>query len=423
VAPLFSQRYTFFLCLLLFLGIPLSAQKVTPELQGRIQKAIRQGTHFLFQKISKEKYTHGQSALFLLALFKAGEYPLEDEVLLQAFSFLLTLEVPEFFSYDTYTPGLFLMVGQEFSEQAQKISPERHSPHLQELLKKNEAKMKQVLQSLIQTLNAHLKRNNIAGWGIPDLSNTQYGILGLHAAAEANFFNASTHPHFDKIWKNILRGLLHNQNIPTKSQKEVLLKNIFPPLPNATKTVSLLSTKKNKKKAPPGFLYQIPQGWGYQMRSFSQARGLSFSYGSMTCTGIASVTLALHYLKQEKKLSSVLQHQAQQSILGGLAWIQKFYSVTDHPEYSKEYYYYYLYALERVGVLCKLDLIDDHDWYVEGASVLCELQGAEGSWKGETESDEISTAFALLFLKRATNPLPVTTPSSGTTASSEGEEK
>jgi hypothetical protein len=118
-----------------------------------------------------------------------------------------------------------------------------------------------------------------------------------------------------------------------------------------------------------------------------------------------------------------LQHQAQQSILGGLAWIQKFYSVTDHPEYSKEYYYYYLYALERVGVLCKLDLIDDHDWYVEGASVLCELQGAEGSWKGETESDEISTAFALLFLKRATNPLPVTTPSSGTTASSEGEEK
>jgi hypothetical protein len=150
---------------LVFRSLP---KKLHPNSKDVFKKRYVKELTFCSKKYPRKNILTDKALSFLLALFKAGEYPLEDEVLLQAFSFLLTLEVPEFFSYDTYTPGLFLMVGQEFSEQAQKISPERHSPHLQELLKKNEAKMKQVLQSLIQTLNAHLKRNNIAGWGIPD---------------------------------------------------------------------------------------------------------------------------------------------------------------------------------------------------------------------------------------------------------------
>jgi hypothetical protein len=65
-----------------------------------------------------------------------------------------------------------------------------------------------------------------------------------------------------------LRGLLHNQNIPTKSQKEVLLKNIFPPLPNATKTVSLLSTKKKEKKSASGFFISDSSRLGLSNEKF-----------------------------------------------------------------------------------------------------------------------------------------------------------
>lgn len=40
-----------------------------------------------------------------------------------------------------------------------------------------------------------------------------------------------------------------------------------------------------------------------------------------------------------------------------------------------------------------------HDWYREGADLLLSLQRENGSW-----GDHVETAFAVLFLKRATSP-------------------
>ena len=67
------------------------------------------------------------------------------------------------------------------------------------------------------------------------------------------------------------------------------------------------------------------------------------------------------------------------------------------------FYYYYLYALERVGALTQRKWIGRHDWYREGAEELFRRQSQDGSWtSGGPESAEVDTCFALLFLKRAT---------------------
>src|SRR5206468_12811238 len=72
--------------------------------------------------------------------------------------------------------------------------------------------------------------------------------------------------------------------------------------------------------------------------------------------------------------------------------------------------YYYLYALERVGMLYGTPSIGTHDWYAEGSRKLLELQQSDGSWWDRVDGNKHQggasrdTCFALLFLKRATRP-------------------
>ena len=66
-----------------------------------------------------------------------------------------------------------------------------------------------------------------------------------------------------------------------------------------------------------------------------------------------------------------------------------------------KWHIYYLYGVERAGMLYGTDLIGTRDWYDEGAAWLIAHQMENGSWKNESD-----TCFAILFLKRATAPLP-----------------
>ena len=60
---------------------------------------------------------------------------------------------------------------------------------------------------------------------------------------------------------------------------------------------------------------------------------------------------------------------------------------------------YFLWSVERVGVLYNLPMIGECDWYAWGVDVLLPGQGSNGSWVGVTGSTD--TCLALLFLKRA----------------------
>ena len=76
-------------------------------------------------------------------------------------------------------------------------------------------------------------------------------------------------------------------------------------------------------------------------------------------------------------------------------------------------------------MLAGRDLVGEHDWYLEGARLLVDSQNGDGHWRtgalGENiyeASDAIDTAWAILFLTRATRPgkpirAPTVTPGNG----------
>ncbi len=61
---------------------------------------------------------------------------------------------------------------------------------------------------------------------------------------------------------------------------------------------------------------------------------------------------------------------------------------------------YFLWSLERVGVVYGLDKIGNVDWYQSGADMVVPQQKADGSWGGGYGA-EVDTSFALLFLARS----------------------
>jgi hypothetical protein len=87
---------------------------------------------------------------------------------------------------------------------------------------------------------------------------------------------------------------------------------------------------------------------------------------------------------------------------------QSFKTVNGGTTPPETYLYYSLYALERVGVISGQEKLGRHAWYADGAKSILGRQKADGSWKEASESTEAvwDTCFAILFLKRATRPLP-----------------
>ena len=62
--------------------------------------------------------------------------------------------------------------------------------------------------------------------------------------------------------------------------------------------------------------------------------------------------------------------------------------------------FYFLWSLERVGVIFGLDKIGNIDWYDLGADELVNAQLASGGW-GRGLGNNVDTSFALLFLSRS----------------------
>jgi hypothetical protein len=144
-----------------------------------------------------------------------------------------------------------------------------------------------------------------------------------------------------------------------------------------------------------------PVGWGYRINDGAEP------YGSMTAGAVGAVAIYDHLLKKDWRKDPIVQ--------GGLAWLAKNYSVTGNPGARVHFgkggkdaaHYYYLYALERAGILTETPLLANKDWYLDGARLLLGLQEADGQWKRDTDGENPvwATCFAILFLKKATQPL------------------
>jgi ferric-dicitrate binding protein FerR (iron transport regulator) len=142
-------------------------------------------------------------------------------------------------------------------------------------------------------------------------------------------------------------------------------------------------------------------GWTY---GEAPAPGGRVAYGSMTA-GAAGSLVMYHYILGEAWTKD-------DSIQKGMEWMSRHFTVTENPypdgqAKDERWPYYYLYALERLGILYGTETFGGHDWYAEGANVLLKAQKPDGSWTPQAENwnRTVDTCFAILFLRRATRPL------------------
>jgi hypothetical protein len=138
---------------------------------------------------------------------------------------------------------------------------------------------------------------------------------------------------------------------------------------------------------------QNPDGsWGYH----PQEAG----HGSMTAAGISGLYIVREQQRKTSKACGAALDDKR--IRKGLEWLGGHFSVTDNPRLPGQHHFYWLYTVERIGVLLGQKYIGTHDWYREGAEYLLKTQTADGSWAEEPESD---TEFALLFLGKGKAPV------------------
>lgn len=198
--------------------------------------------------------------------------------------------------------------------------------------------------------------NGMWGYGPPtgygDYSNSQFALLGLHEAGKAGAVVPLS------TWRNAERSWVRGQG--------------------------------------------DDGGWGYMPRTGS--------YGSMTSAGVASLYIVGHTLHARRRpgygpdgrLVCCGQYAESRALLRALAWLEDNFS-TERNSGSGGWYYYYMYALERAGILSGRRFFGDHDWYREGATELLSRQRRDGSWQ-ET-NPLVDTSFALLFLAKGYKPV------------------
>lgn len=154
-------------------------------------------------------------------------------------------------------------------------------------------------------------------------------------------------------------------------------------------------------------------GWNYT--------GAGRATGSMTAAGLATVFITQDQLHAGAAASlaarSTMPHE--RAMTAGLAWMDKNFSPTENPG-RNQYFYYYLYGVERVALASGYKYFGGQDWYRMGAAELlrrlCKWDAAEGTMTvhartgGESRRAGVRTddlAFALLFLSRGRAPVAI----------------
>ncbi|MBM3990723.1 MAG: hypothetical protein FJ298_06910 [Planctomycetes bacterium] len=216
-------------------------------------------------------------------------------------------------------------------------------------------------------------------WGYPDhpgvyidLSNTQYAALGLRAAVHSGVKIPKD------VWLELIEGTLKYQQTP--------------------------------------FEVAVAADAGVSSTGKRQVAGFGYMHGerenptaSMTAAGISILGIAKEGAGRD--LPPPLGRSLERAQRMGLAWIEREFSVEGNPHGAYAWHYYWLYGLERVGALMKVDRIGEHDWYRLGAARLVREQRDTGEWRTGGPVDWpaeplplSNTCFALLFLTKATAP-------------------
>jgi hypothetical protein len=309
---------------------PVPYQAVNRAIDGGVKLLLdRQLIDGSWQDFAGE-FPHGQTALSVYTLLKCG-IAKDHPSVVRALSFLRAGPTAK-----TYSAGCLLMA----------------------LAAADRPEDREWMEELTADLVSWQRGDG--GWAYPaggasDLSNVQYAILGLRAAASVGIDVRS------KVWESA--------------------------------TDYVLSCRSESLRVGDGY----EAGFGY--------RPGRAPTGSMTTAGISVLAIVRDQLAN--RLKGRDRGRLERGIEEGAFWIGSHFSVRN-PGRS-DWHRYYLYGVERAGALLPAPTFGGRDWYTEGANNLVAEQKADGSWRqqrsdglGPSSLSDTETCFALLFLRRAT---------------------
>lgn len=372
----------------------------------------------------------GFSALATLTLLKCGVAP-DDPRIVKAFQHLYTLPLRKTYSVSV----LVLAIEARYAPppKAQKKQAKRSYSSVARRFFRGKARKPdlQKLQACVAFLVGHRAKNG--AWRYPegsesDNSCTQYAMLALKGARR---LGAEVKP---EIFEQVADYFVAQQDATGPEVPYFPVPAADGPIydmlgPEQRKKASDKWKKRREKEAKKkGTRTRGPQesresevfnarGWGYVPREPqdppTSRTGPAPTYpkkeqattGSMTSSGIAALCIAKSELETRPRSWRPRRDAVETAIRDGCAWLAKHWNPESNPG-SAGWKYYYLYSVERAGVLAGTYRLGEHDWWEEGAAHLLATQEAEGTWPDAKGLSRLSrTCFALLFLKRATIPL------------------
>ena len=190
-----------------------------------------------------------------------------------------------------------------------------------------------------------------------DNSNSQYAALGLRACFDANIKLPAECLHLARKW-------WVEAQFPDEGE----------------------GAKAGKNAVSSGGETTKIQGWNYQKPGEGEGKGGPTH--AMTAGAIGATVIYEYMLGRDFKKDAVTR--------AGVNWLAKNFVVNDN--------LYYMYAVERAGMLYDTVKFGEHDWYLKGAKHLVNTQKPDGGWGNREKAEENTwdTCFAILFLKKAT---------------------
>lgn len=377
-------------------------QLVTDALQrgtSRLREHLKDATagNLGAQPADGENSFHsGRLAIGLLALIKGG-VPKDDEVVVRGLAELRKRPL-----IDTYSLANAIMALEALYIPADEVADLRSGaidrPRQRTPSPSDKALLQKWTEQLLRNADsrtdlAYLLRFNYTGGPRFDNSVNQYGLLGLYSAHLCGIEVKGS------LWEAACNHLLQCQGTEgPKLDLELIdyrtyARRLADPDAEVTSSRSL----------------QKANGWSYH--EMKQNGEQMPGRGSMVCAGLTGLAICQAAIadqanmKRPKLLSDIGRARGD-----GFAWLAQHMSVRFHPgelAHQQQWFYYYLYGLERAALLSGVALIQNRDWYFEGAMVLVLAQQPDGNWPGELywDAEVERDAMAILFLKRSTAPV------------------
>jgi len=395
--------------------------------------------------------TDGCTCFVLFALLKGGVLP-NDPCITKGFAYARPKPFQHVYTVSCLILALEALYTWEKPEPKKKEKEEAKpdiDKHITELVEKKDETVKkfhkrvspadrklmiEAVKWLVDHQETNIWRYPGGSGGNEDCSNTQYAMLALNAARrlkipvpidvfkkvadycvknqekdgpEVEWFPVpGADNSFAKLRKiqELLKKEIRDLN---RDYKRRVRKGEQPPADGWTTTV----VEDAQRKMYGGEKKKIrARGWCYMFNDTeSQAWRLRIT-GSMTTSGAAALLIAKAALEEERAADKAYMEKINTAIRDGCGWLAHHWSTSRNPagEGSSIHKCYYLYGLERVGMLGLIPRFGKHFWYDEGVKEWLRTQKADGSWDAGgagTSGPVPDTCWGILFLKRATTPL------------------